>query len=332
MAKQKSHQGKKRIATADKMCCSQHADASVQTEVTLPHAHRDVLWTASSLSPVADFEEDDMSVTIENSAGGPSVLDIDAIEEETIDTLDQQPPLTRLATTDTPDKRLPTTDTLDYPQPNKKKQKKQRRKTQKLGGEVSSTTSTASHSSTATSTNPSPIVSPRTIPPAWALAVAVGLITTLGVESSNDEGSPTSSFLGPPACALAVSGGLFTTLGVATAHGTSASKSAVSSDDCESRVASPGVGEVEKHPVGAVSGPGIARVESFDHLRDNAHFFDHLRDNEHFAHFSDSLEMHSTTQLSDETSIFQSHSLDVHSIIFQSHLIQHLDSRELQQT
>ena len=52
---------------------------------------------------------------------------------------------------------------------------------------------------------------------------------------------------------------------MATAPGTIASNSAGSSAGREpTRVESPGVDEFEQHPVGAVSGPGIARAESVD--------------------------------------------------------------------
>ena len=86
MARQKGYNSqrcptghKARIATLGKLCCSS-AEASAQTEVSLPHDHRDVLWTASSLAPVADFDDDNTSVVIESSASSPSVLDIDIIE------------------------------------------------------------------------------------------------------------------------------------------------------------------------------------------------------------------------------------------------------------
>ena len=51
-----------------------------QTEVSLPHIMRDVLWTASSLDPIVDFEDDNASIVIETHAESPSVLDIDYIE------------------------------------------------------------------------------------------------------------------------------------------------------------------------------------------------------------------------------------------------------------
>ena len=86
MARQKGYNSqrcptghKARIATLGKLCCSS-AEASAQTEVSLPHDHRDVLWTASSLAPVADFDDDNTSVVIESSASSPSVLDLDIIE------------------------------------------------------------------------------------------------------------------------------------------------------------------------------------------------------------------------------------------------------------
>ena len=86
MARQKGYNSqrcptghKARIATLGKLCCSS-AEASAQTEVSLPHDHRDVVWTASSLAPVADFDDDNTSVVIESSASSPSVLDLDIIE------------------------------------------------------------------------------------------------------------------------------------------------------------------------------------------------------------------------------------------------------------
>ena len=48
--------------------------------MSLPHTARDVLWTASCLDPVADFEDDDLSVIIEACTNGSSVLEIDTIE------------------------------------------------------------------------------------------------------------------------------------------------------------------------------------------------------------------------------------------------------------
>ena len=60
--------------------CCEKAECGTQTQVSLPHTARDVLWTASCLDPVADFEDDDLSVIIEACTNGSSVLDIDTIE------------------------------------------------------------------------------------------------------------------------------------------------------------------------------------------------------------------------------------------------------------
>ena len=60
--------------------CCEKAECGTQTQVSLPHTARDVLWTASCLDPVADFDDDDLSVIIEACTNGSSVLDIDTIE------------------------------------------------------------------------------------------------------------------------------------------------------------------------------------------------------------------------------------------------------------
>ena len=76
----KCHGGSKvRLANISQPCCG-NSESSTQTEVSLPHIMRDVLWTASSLDPIVDFEDDNASVVIETHAESPSVLDIDSIE------------------------------------------------------------------------------------------------------------------------------------------------------------------------------------------------------------------------------------------------------------
>ena len=68
--------------------CVGCAEASAQTEVSLPHVHRDILWTAACLEPVADVEDDDASGVIETHASHPSVLDIDSVEAVQYDEVD----------------------------------------------------------------------------------------------------------------------------------------------------------------------------------------------------------------------------------------------------
>ena len=70
---------KPRIATLGKPCCGS-VESSAQTDVSLPHVHRDVLWTAPCLAPMTDFDDDCVSVVIEAPTNSLSVLDVDSIE------------------------------------------------------------------------------------------------------------------------------------------------------------------------------------------------------------------------------------------------------------
>ena len=69
---------KAHFANTSQPCCGSAASGT-QTEVSLPHTMRDVLWTASSLDSVMDFEDDSASAIGEAHAA-PSVLDIDNLE------------------------------------------------------------------------------------------------------------------------------------------------------------------------------------------------------------------------------------------------------------
>ena len=68
--------------------------------------------------------------------------------------------------------------------------------------------------------------------------------------------------------------------------------------------------------ISPVESTHILTEHFFDDIRGSEHFFDDLRDNEHF--FDDLRGSDHFANLGDETSIFRSHSLDVHSINFQS--------------
>ena len=71
---------KARVASSS--CCGS-VESGAQTDVSLPHTMRDVLWTASCLDPVADFDGDDgESVVIEAVPASSSVADIDSLEVE----------------------------------------------------------------------------------------------------------------------------------------------------------------------------------------------------------------------------------------------------------
>ena len=68
------HGGSKtQFANISHPCCG-NSESGTQTEVFLPHIMRDVLWTASSLDPVVDFDDDNAGIAVEAHAGGPSVL------------------------------------------------------------------------------------------------------------------------------------------------------------------------------------------------------------------------------------------------------------------
>ena len=68
-----------------------YAECETQTDVSLPHTHKDVMWTPSSLDPVievADWDEEDAK-TPEDHEGkdelkvGSTVLDLDSLDTET---------------------------------------------------------------------------------------------------------------------------------------------------------------------------------------------------------------------------------------------------------
>ena len=73
-------QRRKRQARCDhissKSCCG-NVGSGTQTDASLPHILREVLWTASCFVPVAGFEEGNKSVVIEAATNSPSILDVD---------------------------------------------------------------------------------------------------------------------------------------------------------------------------------------------------------------------------------------------------------------
>ena len=77
-----------KIRIASTSCCGS-VESGAQTEVSLPHTMRDVLWTASCLDPVADLDSHDSeSVVIEAAPASFSVADIGSLELTQDDDLD----------------------------------------------------------------------------------------------------------------------------------------------------------------------------------------------------------------------------------------------------
>ena len=117
------------LANISQPCCG-NSESSTQTEVSLPHIMRDVLWTASSLDPIVDFEDDNASIVIETHAEGPSVLDIDSIEvahHDDADDLDETDEFDDAAIKNNNNSQEPSR----TPKKQKKKMQRQRKKIEK---------------------------------------------------------------------------------------------------------------------------------------------------------------------------------------------------------
>ena len=79
--KRQAYKGERRICMTGGSCCEK-SESGTQTQISLPHVARDVLWTASCLDAVADFEDESASIVIESPVNvtGLGVLEVDSVE------------------------------------------------------------------------------------------------------------------------------------------------------------------------------------------------------------------------------------------------------------
>ena len=79
--KRQAYKGERKVCMTGGSCYGK-SESGTQTQISLPHVARDVLWTASCLDAVADFEDDSASIVIEGpmTVTGLGVLEVDSVE------------------------------------------------------------------------------------------------------------------------------------------------------------------------------------------------------------------------------------------------------------